>query len=250
MPCTVEIIQASKRFYTQGREIKAVEKFDFSFNSGEITGILGPNGSGKTTLIKMICGLIIPTSGIIRVLGADTGKAPYMTRSSIGLITAEERGFYGRLSGMHNLEFFSGLYGLPPAKIKSRVEELDSLLNLGNQLKTPYQKYSSGNKQKLAIARALLHAPEILLIDELNKSLDHEFRPRFISFLRKMAAEDEKTIILTTHMLDEAEAVCDNAIIIDSGRIISSGPVSKLTDNGRIRLKEKYSKYFSGGISS
>src|SRR5437764_1086134 len=190
------------------KTIEAVRGIDFEVNEGELFGLLGPNGAGKTTTIKMLVTLLIPTSGAARVLGHDVVHDARTVRRNIGYVFGGDRGAYERLSGLDNLRYFSELYGVPPKVQKRRIPELLELVGLMGREKERVEGYSRGMKQRLHIARGLLHDPPVVVLDEPTIGLD----PVGARELRHTIAElarDGKTVLLTTHYMYEADALCD-----------------------------------------
>src|ERR671938_247478 len=190
------------------KTIEAVRGVDFEVREGELFGLLGPNGAGKTTTIKMLITLLIPTSGTARVLGHDVVKEAREVRKRIGYVFGGERGVYERLSGYDNLRYFAELYGVPPREQKARIESLLELVGLKGREHERAEGYSRGMKQRLHVARGLLHDPEVLFLDEPTLGLDpvgaRELR-RTIAALTAVG----KTILLTKHYMFEADALCD-----------------------------------------
>jgi ABC-2 type transport system ATP-binding protein len=198
----------------------AVERVSFTIREGEIFGLLGPNGAGKTTTIRMLSTLLQPTSGTAVVNGYDVTRQAGMVRQNLGAVLTGERSIYWKLTGRENLEYFAALYHLPPAVAKRRVAELLERLGLSNRADENVERYSSGMKQRIAIAKALLANPPVLLLDEPTIGLD----PQSARNLRELILEikqEGRTILLTTHYMEEADQLCDRVGIIDLGRIIA-----------------------------
>ena len=216
----------------------AVDGVTLQVNPGEIFGLLGTNGAGKTTLIKLLCTLISPTRGRAFVGGHDVVKEEQQVRASIGLVTCEDRSFYWRLTGKQNLEFYGHLYHLKSGEIRTRMGQLAQLLQLEGILEQRFDSYSSGTKQKIAIARALMHEPGILFMDEPTRSLDPMMIAEFKLFLKKELVERQgKTIVLATHQLQTAEQLCDRIAIMNRGRCVAVGSLEELRLKfGRTRL--------------
>lgn len=213
---------------------------------GEVLGLLGPNGAGKSTLIKILCTLILPTEGVAYVNGYDVVKDGREARSSIGFITTDERSFYWRLSGRENLQFFATLHNLPPSLIKSRVEELLDVVRLKNRADEPFLNYSAGMKQRMAIARGLLNDPKVLFMDEPTRSLDPGAAKNLRDFIKEhIVTERGKTVLISTHQLDEAEQLCDSIAILDEGRIKVKGSPAELKEaiSDRSTLSDVFSFY-------
>jgi ABC-2 type transport system ATP-binding protein len=209
------------------KEIEAVRGVSFEIAEGELFGLLGPNGAGKTTTIKMLITLLIPTAGEARVLGFDVVKQAREVRKRIGYVFGGERGVYERLSGYDNLRYFAELYGVPGREQKPRIEELLELVSLKGREHERTEGYSRGMKQRLHIARGLLHDPQVLFLDEPTIGLDpvgaRELRATIASL-----ADAGKTILLTTHYMFEADALCDRIAVINRGEIVAEGTPTQL----------------------
>lgn len=200
--------------------ITAVDSISFEVLSGELFGLLGPNGAGKTTTVKMLTTLLIPSSGYARVAGMDVVREAEKIRPRIGFIFGGERGLYWRLSGEDNLRYFASLYYVDPQVAKKRIPYLLELVKLEDRGKEKVEGYSRGMKQRLHIARALIHDPEILFLDEPTIGLDpvgaRELRQAVLNL-----QSQKKTILLTTHYMFEADALCQRIAVINHGRIIA-----------------------------
>jgi ABC-2 type transport system ATP-binding protein len=198
----------------------ALRDVSFDVHEGEIFGLIGPNGAGKTTLTKIIATLIQPNTGTVTVKGFDSVRESAALRRVIGLAAAEERSFYWRLTLEQNLMFFARLYSIPERKARARVSELLAQLDLEGSARQRFGQLSTGNKQRMAIARALLNEPPILLLDEPTRSLDPLAASRMRSFIGSLAKKDPPvTILLTSHNLNEIEELCRRIAIISHGRI-------------------------------
>ncbi len=198
----------------------AVNGVDIQIKRGEIFGLLGPNGAGKSTTIRMLCTLLEPTSGTARVNGFDIVKQANDVRRSLGTVLAGERSIYWKLSGRENLEYFAALYHIPSAVAKKRVDELIERMEIKDRANELVEKYSTGMRQRIAIAKALLARPPILLLDEPTLGLD----PQAARNLRELIAqlkEEGHTILLTTHYMEEADQLSDRIGIIDTGKVIA-----------------------------
>src|SRR5215213_3410865 len=208
-------------------EVEAVRGITFDVEKGELFGLLGPNGAGKTTTIKMLITLLIPTSGDARVLGYDVVKDAREVRKRIGYVFGGDRGVYERLSGLDNLRYFAELYGVPGREIRPRIEELLELVGLKGREKERVEGYSRGMKQRLHVARGLLHDPPVVFLDEPTIGLDpvgaRELRATIASL-----TEAGKTVLLTTHYMFEADALCDRIAVIAKGRIVAQGTPQEL----------------------
>ncbi len=213
----------------QKREITALENVNIRVEKGEVFGLLGPNGAGKTTLIKTLCTLLLPNEGTASVNGYDIVKEEKEVKRSIGYVVNDERSFYWRLTGRQNLEFFAILNNLAPNGADRRIEEVLRLVGLETNGDKRVKDYSTGMKQKLAIARGMLPDPEVLFMDEPTKSLDPMIARSLREFIRKNIVEGQgKTVFLSTHNLGEAEDLCDRLAIIDRGTIKACGTLDEM----------------------
>lgn len=185
----------------------AVDHLNLDVERGEVFGFLGPNGAGKTTTIRMLCGLISPTSGSASVAGNVVGKNDEALRGSVGILT-ESPGLYDKLSARQNLLFYARLYEVAPEKRDAQVQKYLNLLGLWERRDDPVGSFSKGMKQKMAIARALVHEPPVLFLDEPTSALDPESAKTVRDFIAELRSEG-RTIFLCTHNLDEADRLCD-----------------------------------------
>jgi ABC-2 type transport system ATP-binding protein len=212
----------------KAERIHALRGVDLFVGRGEILGLLGPNGAGKTTLLKILCCLVLPDAGRALVAGIDT-REENRVKSEIGLVHSDERSFYWRLSARENLRFFARLYDVPGRRIESRVSELLARVDLTEAADRPFSGYSSGMKQRCAIARALLHDPPILLMDEPTRSLDPAAARALREFVKHdLQRRDGKTVLLATHDLHEAQALSDRVAILVKGRVREVGTVDEV----------------------
>ena len=204
----------------RSRAVKALEDVTLAIPQGELCGLLGVNGAGKTTLIKILATLILPDRGRGRVGGADLVGDPLRVKAQLGLVTANDRSFYWRLTVGQNLAFFAGLHGLCGRRGQLRIAELLDLMKLGPQQEQRFMTLSTGQKQRLAVARAMLADPPVLLLDEPTSGLD----PIATRDLRTYVKDDlvqrqGKTVLWCTHNLHEAERLCDRVLLLHQGRI-------------------------------
>lgn len=221
------------------KEIIALKDVNIQVNRGELFGLLGPNGAGKTTLIKILSGLILPTKGRAYIHGYDVAEDGKKARRVIGYVVSEERSFYWRLTGRQNLRFFATLNNLSPSQAEKRIEELIVLTGLDNDADRMFKDYSTGTKQRLAIARGLITGPEVLLLDEPTKSLDPSAAQHLRKFIKeKIVGEDRKTVFLATHNLSEAEELCDSIAIINHGEIKTCGTLMEI--RSLLNTKKRY----------
>ncbi len=208
--------------------VTAVEGVDLKVEKGEFFGLLGPNGAGKTTLIKLLCCLLLPDSGTARVFGNDILRQEQEVKKLVGLVNADERSFFWRLTGRENLEFYSSLYRLSGQQARKRIDELLSLVGLSDKGDIRFQNYSTGMRQKLAIARGFLNEPRVLFVDEPTRSLDPVSAQAIRCFLKRQVTEEGKTVVLATHNLKEAGDLCDRLAIMEGGRVVAAGSVAEL----------------------
>ncbi len=202
------------------KEVLAVDSIDFAVAQGELFGLLGPNGAGKTTTVKMLTTILTPTAGHASVLGYDVVHQADQVRPRIGFIFGGERGLYWRLSGYDNLVYFASLYHVPPETQKKRIPQLLELVGLAGRGDEKVQGYSRGMKQRLHIARALIHDPEVLFLDEPTMGLDPVGARELRQVIRNFQAE-KKTVLLTTHYMLEADALCQRIAVINHGKIVA-----------------------------
>jgi len=211
--------------------IEALKDVSFSVRYGEVVGLLGPNGAGKTTTIKIISTLLLPDGGEVYVEGFDVVREASEVRRRIGILLSVEKGFYGKLTGWENLEYFGILYGLDRRFLEARLGYLFKLLELDKLggIDRLFEEFSLGMKARLGLARALLKDPPILLLDEPTLGLDPPSAVKIRSLVRDLAREG-KAILYTTHNMFEAEIVCDRILFIDRGSIVAEGSPSDLKD--------------------
>lgn len=202
------------------KEIIAVEDISFEIGKGELFGLLGPNGAGKTTTVKMLATLLIPTAGSARIQGYDVVQNANEVRKHIGFIFGGERGLYWRLSGIDNLRYFASLYHVDPQVAKKRIPYLLEMVGLQGRGNERVEGYSRGMKQRLHVARTLLHDPQTLFLDEPTIGLDPVGAREFRQVIRNLQME-KKTILLTTHYMFEADALCQRVAVINHGRILA-----------------------------
>ncbi len=212
----------------------AVDRIDFEVGRGQIFGLLGPNGAGKTTTFRMLCGLLAPSGGELHVAGADVRDAPASARARLGYV-AQKFSLYGPLSVTENLEFFASAYGLRGERRRSRIAWAIEQFDLGAHARATSAQLPGGFKQRLAMAAALLHEPEILFLDEPTSGADPLARRAFWRRITALA-EQGVTIIVTTHFMQEAE-YCDRVAIMDSGRILAQGSPAQVRELARTEEK-------------
>lgn len=219
----IETKDLTKRF----GKLTAVNKINFNVKEGEIFGFLGPNGAGKTTTIKMLITLLNPSEGTSKIAGYDIIKQRDEVRKKIGIVF-QEPALDTELTGEENLEFHARMYGLKREKRIKRIEKVLDLVDLQDKRKVFVKNYSGGMKRRLEIARGLMHHPSVLFLDEPTLGLDSQTRQAIWTYIKKMNKEEKTTIFLTTHYMDEAEALCNRVAIIDHGEILVLDDINKL----------------------
>lgn len=236
----IEVINVSKSFATsrlpwQKRKVTvALRNVNLEVKEGECFALLGPNGAGKTTLIKILCSLIVPDEGEVKIAGYNLKSHEELAKSQIGLVTGEERSFYWRLTGRQNLEFFASFYNIPSRPAKTRISELAELLNITEHLDKRFQEYSTGTKQAMAVVRSLLNDSSVLLFDEPTKSLDPNMAQNLRTFIKdELVAKGRKTVFFATHQIPEAESISNRIAIMDKGHIKSCGTLEELRRHSR-----------------
>jgi ABC-2 type transport system permease protein len=216
----------------------AVDQIFLQVKQGELFGLVGPNGAGKTTLIKMLSTLIVPTAGSARVLDYPLNE-DISIKKLIGLVTTDERSFYWRLTGRQNLEFFATLHSLSSEEIRERVNEVLDIVKLQDAADFRFQTYSTGMRQRLSIARAMIHQPILLFLDEPTKGLDPPSIKSMHHLIRKDLVDSQQiTVFLTSHWLEEVEQLCDRIAIMNYGQIITCGTMPELRKD--LSLGDKY----------
>lgn len=205
----------------------AVNEVNLTVYTGELFGLLGPNGAGKTTLVKMLCTLIAPTGGTATVAGFPLSESGNI-RASVGLVVSDERSFYWRLSGRKNMEFFAAMYGLHGGEADRRIQDVLARVDMIADAEKPFSNYSTGMKQRLAIARSMLHRPGLLFLDEPSRSLDPIATARLHELLERLNVAEHTTVFLITHDLAEAEKICQRVAVMHQGRIQIIGEPSNL----------------------
>ncbi|MEV6409939.1 ABC transporter ATP-binding protein [Kribbella sp. NPDC051718] len=224
------------------KDVEAVKGVSFQIEQGELFGLLGPNGAGKTTTIKMLITLLLPTSGQATVLGHDVVSDVREVRRRIGYVFGGDRGLYERLNGLDNLRYFAELYGVEARDQKRRIGELLELVGMAGREKERVEGYSRGMKQRLHIARGLLHDPDVLFLDEPSIGIDPVGARELRATIGGLKAQG-KTVLLTTHYMFEADELCDRIAVIRSGQIVAEGTPNELkrkVSSGRVVEIETY----------
>jgi ABC-2 type transport system ATP-binding protein len=213
-------------------ETVAVDDLTLEVRAGEIFGFLGHNGAGKTTTVRLLAGILAPTAGTSRVLNYDPSVEGAALRRHVGVLT-ETPSLEERLSGWENLRIYAELYGVPPAACDQRIEQLLETFALAGRADDRAGSYSKGMKQRLALARALVHRPKLLFLDEPTSGLDPVATREVHDLIKRLSHQEGHTIFLCTHNLVEAQRLCDRVAVMEQGRIIASGTPADLTDDLR-----------------
>lgn len=222
-PFAIETRNLTKR-YNNSKQADAVHEVTLEIPHGELFGLFGANGAGKTTLIRMLTTLLAPTHGHARVNGFDVMAQEDAVRASVGMVFSNEHSFYGRLSGRENLNFFAALQNVPRKNIRARVDQLFEMFTLTRHADAMFQTYSTGMRQKMNVARALLHDPPILFLDEPTKGMDVQTADNVRALLKQeIVGRQGKTVFLTTHDLYEMETLCDRIGVLAHGEMRAFG---------------------------
>ena len=229
------IWQRLRREADRRTTFRAVDGIDLRVESGEIFGLLGPNGAGKTTTMKMLATLLVPTQGTITVLGIDAAKDPRQVRARLGAMLSGERSLYWKLTARENLEYYAALYHVPARETKARIERSLEAVKLSDRADDYVERYSTGMRQRLALARALLPDPQLVILDEPTVGLDPQSARDLRDRVRELKRQG-RTVLLTTHYMEEADQLCDRVAIIDHGQIVALDTPAAL--KRRIRAEE------------
>ena len=224
MTNVIEMRELSREF----GHVKALNGFSCNVLEGEVFGLLGPNGAGKTTTVRLLNGVLAPTSGQSRVLGFDPVTQGTDLRRRTGVLT-ETPSLYERLTARDNLTIFGKLYGVKEPKLTSRVKELLDLFGLAERADDRAGGFSKGMKQRLALARALLHEPELLFLDEPTAGLDPEASRQVMQLIAQLSRQKGRTVLLCTHNLDEAQRLCDRVAVMNKGTLLAAGTLADLS---------------------
>jgi sodium transport system ATP-binding protein len=242
----ISVHELTKTFVNHQREIIAVDHLTFTVRPGEVYGLLGPNGAGKTTTVRMILGLLTPTSGYAEVDGMRSTEYPDEVKRRVGLVSTSA-GLYQWLTSREMLLFFADLYGLDPERADERLRQLAKLMDLGPFLDQRCSTLSTGQKQRVQLARALIHDPPIMLLDEPTRGLDvfgSQAIFEYISHLR----QEGRAVIVTTHRLDEAQRLCDRFGLMHRGRFVLEGTLEELRKaSGRETLVDMFIHFARAG---
>jgi sodium transport system ATP-binding protein len=233
----------TKVFYDEGRgEVRAVDRVDFHCDRGEILGLLGANGAGKTTTLRMLCTVLRPAAGQAWVMGHEVSAAPERVRASLGFYSASTA-LYPKITPRETLRFFARVNRYPPERVEARVEELIQRFGIEDYADSRVEKLSSGMKQKVSIARTVVHDPPVLIFDEPTVGLD-VLNALELREITGRLRDDGKAILYSTHIMSEAEQLCDRIAIIHRGRILATGTLAELrAATGRHYLEEIFVHY-------
>ena len=228
---------------------KAVDSLTFEVEQGEIFGFLGPNGAGKTTTILMLLGLTEPTSGSSRVLGFDPVREPLKVKERIGCMP-ENVGFYHDMTARENLAYVARLNRLSESEAKTRIDGALDKVKLADEADKLLGAYSRGMRQRLGIAEVLIKNPQLVILDEPTLGLDPEGINSMLEFVRSLSREEEISVLLCSHLLQQAQEVCDRVGILNEGRLVAKGTIEELADEGiqaegrKLSLEDVYMRYF------
>ncbi len=240
----IDVVDLTKRFESGRQDVLAVDRLSFRVTAGEVYGLLGANGAGKTTTLRMILGLLVPTSGYASVAGFRTSDSPQEVKSRLGLVSTSA-GLYQWLSARESLSYFADLYGLEPEQTAKNIEKLADMFDLRSYLDRRAATLSTGQKQRVNLARSLIHDPPALLLDEPTRGLD-VMGSKVISDFIHLASAANKAVIVSTHRLDEAELFCHRIGLLNDGRLMHEGTLPQLQqETGCRTLTEMFLKSLS-----
>ena len=239
-------IDGLEKSFGKRAEIKAVADVSFAAADGEITGLLGPNGAGKTTLLRMLATLMTPDAGHATIDGLDVVAGRYAVRRRIGVLS-DARGLYPRLTGRENIRYYGALHGLAGTELAARVDELVAVLGMADIADRRAQGYSQGERMKVAIARALVHDPHTILLDEPTNGLDIMSTRALREFLRRLRAGG-KCLLFSSHVMQEVTALCDRIVILGHGKVVASGTAGELVaQSGASSLEDAFVALLGSG---
>jgi ABC-2 type transport system ATP-binding protein len=234
----LQVNQVTKRF----KDFEAVKNVSFSVNKGESFGLLGPNGAGKTTTIQMVSGLFPPSSGSIEIAGIDMIRQPKGGQGLLGIVP-QEIALYQTMSARENLAFWGRMYGLRGQNLQKRINDVLEIIGLADRAKEKVETFSGGMKRRVNIGAAILHNPELLIMDEPTVGIDPQSRSHILETVKKLNQEG-MTVIYTSHYMEEVEYLCEKIGIMDHGKFITSGTISELreTIGDRSRIVMNFSE--------
>ncbi len=237
----IDVQGLRKAFKTKTGLVQAVDGVSFTARDGEITGLLGPNGAGKTTTLRMLYTLMKPDSGSVRVDGIDVAADPLAARRRLGVLP-DARGIYKRLTARENIAYFGRLHGLSEAEIAARTERLVKALGMADEVDRRTEGFSHGQRTKTAIARALVHDPKNVILDEPTNGLDVMSTRGMREFLAGLRAEG-RCVVFSSHIMQEVAALCDRIVVIAKGRVVAAGSADELrTATGQSNLEDAFVK--------
>ena len=222
-----DAVIVARRLTKQYGEFTAVERLDLTVRRGEVFGLLGPNGAGKTTTVLMLLGLTEPTRGVVRVLGLDPGREPLAVKRQVGYLP-DNVGFYGGMTGRENLRYTAKLNGIPRAEAEAVIADLLREVRLEDAADHRAETYSRGMRQRLGIADALVKGPSVLILDEPTIAIDPAGVEELLALLRRMVAERNLTVLLSSHILGQVQSLCDRVGFFAAGRLVAAGPLDEL----------------------
>lgn len=235
----IKISELSKTFQAGKRKIHAVKSVSFDVDHGQVFGLLGPNGAGKTTTMRMILGLLGPDAGFAEIAGIRSDVYPDEIKRRVGFLSASA-GVYQWLSGLEVLQFFGDVYGLSPGTAQQRIEELSELLQLNDFLGQRCSTLSTGQKQRINLARALVHDPPVMMLDEPTLGLDVVGSQVIFEYIELLKSQN-KAVILCTHRLEQAQRICDRFGLLHEGSMVHQGSLEQLQEQtGRNDLVEMF----------
>jgi ABC-2 type transport system ATP-binding protein len=210
-----------------GARVDALQRVSLAVRRGEILGLMGPNGAGKSTLLRLVAGLLLPDGGELEVLGQNVARAGAPFRRQVCFVNCDERSFSWRLTGAQNLLFFAALYGLQGGAAAERSDRALAMTGLEREAGRPVREYSTGMRQRLALARGLLGQPEIFLFDEPTRGVDPVTAARLRRFIRQEVVGSAHTALVATHSFSDVEDLCDRVLVLEQGRVVDEGPAAR-----------------------
>lgn len=241
----IEVEQLAKRF----GDVHAVRDVGFIAPNGEVTGLLGPNGAGKTTAMRMISGLLRPDVGAVRVQGVDVHAEPFQARRLLGVLP-DARGLYPRLTAREHLEYFGALHGVAPDLLSARINRLSERLGMAGIIDRRVAGFSQGERMKVALARALVHDPPCVLLDEPTNGLD-VMSTRAVRDMVRGLKEEGRCVIFSSHIMQEIAALCDRIVVVVHGRVALSGTAEELMEaTGTDGLEDAFVACIQGQVAA